>query len=103
MEAEKEKPKGGERGGKPRGGGGGGGDRPKKADEPKYNDTDECKAQLEKIRLIEAQMKEVQQKLVSPLTPSFLARSFFFLCFLLMKRVGATRRAARLPVRSVTP
>ncbi len=32
--------------------------------EPKYQDTDESKAQLEKIRVIEAQMKEVQLKLV---------------------------------------
>jgi hypothetical protein len=76
MEAEKEKPRGGDRGdrgdrgGKPRGG-------PKKSDEPKYNDTDECKAQLEKIRVIEAQMKEVQQKLVSRLTPGFLPQLFF--------------------------
>ncbi len=48
---------------------------PKKSDEPKYNDTDESKAQLEKIRLIEAQMKEVQQKLVGCSSPSF------FFCF----------------------
>jgi hypothetical protein len=88
MEAEKEKPRGGERGGdrggdrggKPRGG-------PKKSDEPKYNDTDECKAQLEKIRLIEAQMKEVQQKLVSGLTPGFL-HFFFFPVFLAHETVG---------------
>lgn len=82
MEAEKEKPRGG--------GGGGGGERkprsgPKKSEEPKYNDTDESKAQLEKIRLIEAQMKEVQQKLVSgltrPATAFFCSFSFFFLCF----------------------
>ncbi len=96
MEAEKEKPKGGERGGKPRGG-------PKKSDEPKYNDTDECKAQLEKIRLIEAQMKEVQQKLVSDLTRSFRACSFFFSCFSLVKRFDTTHRSLRLRVPVVAP
>jgi hypothetical protein len=47
-------------------------DKPRKGkadSEPKYQDTDESKAQLEKIRVIEAQMKEVQLKLVSARKP----------------------------------